>query len=125
MEARSSERIRAQPNVIDIQLEHAQYVAMNKNSGFGSSNTKLQQFSLLSPTDEDIMSRASALGVSLGGTPNKNFHGIESLKENETLRTLIMLKRIEAKDNVSKENKNTLHLTKLMSFLRIYLKRSN
>jgi hypothetical protein len=71
------------------------------------------------------MSRASTLGVSLGGTPNKISMWIESLKENDNLRTLIMLKIIEAKDNVSKENKNTLHLTKLMSFLRIYLKRSN
>jgi hypothetical protein len=94
---RTSERIRAQPNVDATQMERAMQNVNLKHDYATSGNEKASpSFALMS--DEDIIFKASRLGISLGKNDKEITKAIKSIKDVNVGRTLVpflkMLKSI-------------------------------
>jgi hypothetical protein len=98
---RSSDRISKQPNADLTQLERAQQRAQAKDQGSYSGTNLMSKFSVISISNDDFISRASKLGVSLGTSPSKISSTIDNIKGQDHKRTLIMLsKNLKEKENV-------------------------
>jgi hypothetical protein len=93
MAPRSSDQVRAQPNVDATQLERAVLLA-NKNNALDMSGTKSKSksmLSILSLSDDEIISRASKLGVSLGSSDTNQKKPANVIKKLESDRWVILL----------------------------------
>ena len=74
---RSSDRIRAQPLADATQLQRAIHLAQQRDSPGMLSNSKL---SFISITNDQIIARASRLGISLGESPSAISSSINLIK---------------------------------------------
>jgi biotin operon repressor len=92
-EVRSSERIRLQPNADAPQMERAQTLTQAKKAGSISGTSSHSRFSLASLSNDTFVSRAAKLGVSLGESSSKVSNMIQSIKDNDNKRTIIMLSK--------------------------------
>jgi hypothetical protein len=93
MAPRSSDRVRAQPNADATQLERAVLLA-NKKNALDMSDTKSKSksmLSILSLSDDEIISRASKLGVSLGSSDTDRKKSANIIKKLESDRRVILL----------------------------------
>jgi hypothetical protein len=75
-------------------VERAHQLAISKDLPGTSSVSK---YSLSSIPDNVILDRVDVLGVSLGSTNDKMSSTISNMKNNDNVRTLIMLKKSEEK----------------------------
>jgi hypothetical protein len=89
---RSSERIRSQPNAEASQMERAQKIAMQRDQAMDPGNNRFSRFTVASFSNESILAKASKLGVSLGSSPSQILESVNTLKEVDLQRTLVMLK---------------------------------
>jgi hypothetical protein len=89
---RSSERIRAQPNASDTQLERAMKVAEKHDIGLFEGNNHASRYTIASFDNDLISKRAAMLGVSLGSTSAEVGALIKLIKDLDLNRTMIMLK---------------------------------
>jgi hypothetical protein len=88
---RSSERIRAQPNSHATQMERAMLMAQRRDdNAYHGMSTPIKD-TVFSMSDAQILEKARALGVSLGGSSEEQFKSLKLLKDNELQRTLTML----------------------------------
>jgi hypothetical protein len=94
---RSSNRIRDQPNVDATQMERAQQQASARDPSSFSGKKNLNKFTLASFSDDVVVHRAAALGVSLGRTSCQVLQSIQLLKETDIQRNLFTLKRKDEK----------------------------
>jgi hypothetical protein len=94
---RSSDRIRQQLNADASQLNRAQGLAQKRDLALDSSNCRASKYTLSSFSHDDIVDRASKLGVNLGNSPSQILSSIDNLKDTDLQRTLIMLKKNEDK----------------------------
>jgi hypothetical protein len=105
VEVRSSDRIRAQPNADDTQLERAQRIAESKDNNSYKGINFISKYSLNSYTNKAVEETASRLGISLGRSPSEVENSIRKIKDNDFQRTLTVLKRNEERarvdDNIS------------------------
>jgi hypothetical protein len=96
---RSSERIRAQPNADISQLDRAVQIAQRRDDLQGQGNNLNTAFSILSVSENEIIDRASILGVSLGESPTQVSKSVGLIKEVEINRALTILKKnVQATD---------------------------
>jgi hypothetical protein len=107
LDARSSERIRLQENADDTQLERAQKLAKAKYVPSFPGTNVTSKFSLSSIPNDVFWQRAKILGLSLGNSTSQCAKSIESIKEVDNHRTLIMIqKNLDEVKNVDEPNKN-------------------
>jgi hypothetical protein len=94
---RSSNRIRDQPNADATQMERAQQQASARDPSSFSGKKHLNKFTLASFSDDVVVRRAAALGVSLGRTNSQVLQSVQLLKETDIQRNLFILKRKDEK----------------------------
>jgi hypothetical protein len=94
---RSSERIRAQPNADDTQMERAQKILHDRESCTERGTSFMSKFSFVSFPNDEVVARASRLGVSLGCSPSQVTSSVKKINDIDMLRTLVMLKKNEDK----------------------------
>jgi hypothetical protein len=98
---RSSERIRAQYNADDTQMEWAMHLAEAKNIGSFQGTNAHSKFFLHSISHDDIVARTLKLGVALGSSDCEVSNTIDEIKRSDANRTMIMLsKNIDEKMDV-------------------------
>jgi hypothetical protein len=90
---RSSNRIRDQPNADATQMERAQQQASARDPSSFSGKKHLNKFTLASFSNDVVVRRAAALGVSLGRTSSQVLQSVKLLKETNIQRNLFTLKR--------------------------------
>jgi hypothetical protein len=114
---RSSERIRSQFNADDTQMDRAMHRAELKNVGSYQGTDEHSKKNLHSISNDDIIVRTVKLGVSLGNSNSEIAQTIDSIKNCDTSRTLIMLsKNIDEKARaVDDTNLCTLEHSRLLS----------
>jgi hypothetical protein len=78
-EVRSSDRIRAQPNADDTQLERAQRLAQAKDHATSPGTNFINKYSLKYFTNEAVVATASKLGISLGKSPNEIEESVDKI----------------------------------------------
>jgi hypothetical protein len=100
-----SEHIRAQPTADLTQLERAKLRAGERDIGGDKGNAQ-SRFSIASIPNEVVVARAAKLGVSLGLSPSLIESSVNTMKEIDLQRTLVILKRNE--DNVRQDNGSDL-----------------
>jgi hypothetical protein len=88
---RSIERIRAQPNSDATQMERAMLMAQRRDDVAYHGMSTPTKDTVFSMSDAQILEKARALGVSLGGSSEEQFKSLKLLKDNELQRTLTML----------------------------------
>jgi hypothetical protein len=88
---RSSARIGAQATADHTQMERAMYAAQRRSDPSTTGLSKTTNASLLSFSPEQIISRATSLGVSLGNSKNEAIKSAKLILENEFSRSLTML----------------------------------
>jgi hypothetical protein len=115
--ARSSDRIRAQPNSDLTQLERAQALAQARNQLSPAGNAFVHKFSFHSMPTDLVVKTASKLGVSIGHSPSQINASVDLLKDIDLQRTLVMLKKSEDKISQDQEDPNSLviHEAKALS----------
>jgi hypothetical protein len=90
---RSSERIRAQYNADDTQMERAMHLAEAKNVGSFQGTNAHSKFFLHSISHDDIVARTLKLGVVLGSSDCEVSNTIDEIKRSDANRTMIMLSK--------------------------------
>jgi hypothetical protein len=90
---RSSERIRAQYNADDTQMERAMHLAEAKNIGSFQGTNAHSKFFLHSISHDDIVARTLKLGVALGSSDCEVSNTIDEIKRSDANRTMIMLSK--------------------------------
>jgi hypothetical protein len=114
LSVRASDRIRAQPNADDTQLEKAMQNASFRH-GFTAPGKILSKPSIVSLSNEDIVAKANRLGISFGKSKNEVLKAVESIKEVEVNRTLVILKKNVENQLNKDEGQNSLLTSKLSS----------
>jgi hypothetical protein len=114
LSVRASDRIRAQPNADDTQLERAMQNASFRH-GFTAPGKILSKPSIVSLSNEDIVAKANRLGISFGKSKNEVLKAVESIKEVEVNRTLVILKKNVENQLNKDEGQNSLLTSKLSS----------
>jgi hypothetical protein len=89
---RSSTRIASQPNADMTQLEKAMLNSKLRNS-LGSGMSQSPKYSILSISDDEILDKATRLGVSLGSSIQVAKNSIQCLKDKESERLLTILQK--------------------------------
>jgi hypothetical protein len=89
---RSSDRLRAQPNADATQLERAMMIAQQRNNLHTQGTTLDTHSSFYTFSDEDIISRAKILGISMGSNSKSERAAAQLIKETEKQRVLTFLK---------------------------------
>jgi hypothetical protein len=90
---RSSGRLRAQPNADASQLERAMLIAQRRDDLQEQGTSLPRNLSLLAFSDEDIVEKASSLGVSMGSSKKSGISAAKLIKENELQRALTILNK--------------------------------
>jgi hypothetical protein len=111
---RSSERIRAQPNASDTQLERAIKVAEKRDLGLFEGNNHASRYTIASFDNDLISKRAATLGVSLGSTSAEVGASIKLIKDLDLNRTMIVLKNNLDK-KLNEEDESSMVLDKANS----------
>jgi hypothetical protein len=88
---RSSARIGAQATADHTQMERAMYATQRRSDPSATGLSKTTDTSLLSFSPEQIISRATSLGVSLGNSKNEAIKSAKLILDNEFSRSLTML----------------------------------
>jgi hypothetical protein len=101
---RSSDRLRAQPFADATQLDRAMMIAQRRDDFFGQGTNLNKKFSLLSFIEEEIMHRASRIGVSLGEYENTKLVAARLIQDNEIQRSLVMLKNNDSNLDLFEDN---------------------
>jgi hypothetical protein len=70
-------------------------IAQQRDQALYSGTAFVLEFSISSIPDEVVVARAETLGVSLGKSPSQVVNSINSIKDIDIQRTLVMLKRNE------------------------------
>jgi hypothetical protein len=110
---RSSDRIRAQPNADDTQLQRAQRLAQAKDHATSPGTNFINKYSLKSFSNEVVVATASKLGISLGKSPNEIEESVDKIKNLDIQRTLTILKKNEEKAKQNTEDASSFVLNKL------------
>ena len=92
---RSSARIRAQPNADATQMDRAKLRAKEKDFDYSGTDL-IHEFTIASLSNDEVVARATKLGVSLGKSPSQIENSVDLLKDVDLNRTLIMLKKKDA-----------------------------
>jgi hypothetical protein len=103
---RSSGQLRAQPNYDATQLERATMVAQKRDAMPVIGKPLTQPTTLSSFSDDQIIERATSLGVSLEKSNSESFATVKLILDIEKGRTLTML---EIKDQMANENDLVLY----------------
>ena len=111
-DVRTSERIRAQPNADKPQLERAQAYAQAKDDILYSGTRIPSKFTFASIPNDVVAARASKLGISLGSSASEVSKSIESIKDIDLNKTLIMLKNKKEALDKQDDNQNSFILRK-------------
>jgi hypothetical protein len=90
---RSSDRLRAQPFADATQMERAMMIAQRRDDLLSQGTNLNKNFSLLSFSQEEIVQKASRIGVSLGGNEKSRLAAAKLIQDNEIQRSLVMLKK--------------------------------
>ncbi|KAM0838716.1 hypothetical protein ACQ4PT_060784 [Festuca glaucescens] len=111
---RASDRIRAQPNADATQMERAMQ-NVNLRQDYASPGNGKSKPSLSSLYDDDIIVKASRLGISLGKNKKEVSKAVKSIKDVDFNRTLVILKK-NVEDQLDKEEgQNSLLTSKISS----------
>jgi hypothetical protein len=108
--------IHAQPNTDATQLERAMQ-NVNLRHDFTSPGNGKSKFSFASLTAEDILSKASRLGISLGKNKNEALEAAISIKEVDVNRTLVILKKIVDTSLDKEEGESSLLTSKFSNLI--------
>jgi hypothetical protein len=92
---RSSGRLQAQPNVDATQMERAMALAQRRDNMMAQGTNLNNKFSILSFSNDEIINRASRIGVFLGETDVARRASAQIIKDNEMHRSLVILKKKE------------------------------
>jgi hypothetical protein len=114
MSVRASDRIRAQPNADATQMERAMQNA-NFRHDFTAPGKVPSKPSIVALSNEDIVAKANRLGISFGKSKNEVLKAVESIKEVEVNRTLVILKKNVENQLNKDEGQNSLLTSKLSS----------
>ncbi|KAM0915235.1 hypothetical protein ACQ4PT_010998 [Festuca glaucescens] len=114
LSVRASDRIRAQPNADATQMERAMQ-NVNFRHDFTSPGNGKSKLSIASLSDEDILVKASHLGISLGKNKKEVLKAVESIKEVNVNRTLVILKKNVEAQLDKEEGQNSLLTSKFSS----------
>jgi hypothetical protein len=93
---RSSEWLRAQPLADATQIERAMWLAQRRDGPPCPGTDFVSSNSVLNFSTDEICSRASRMGVSLGESSGCKAASIKLLKDTELERSLTMLKKVES-----------------------------
>ena len=99
----SSARIRSQPNAEDTQLGRAVALAQRRDLPQGTDLNP--SFSILSFSDEQVIQRAAALGVSLGSSHQERINSAKMIKNSDLHRTIHILEK-----NITSSREDGPHL---------------
>jgi hypothetical protein len=114
LSARASDRIRAQPNADATQMERAMQNISHEHD-FNSPGNDKHKPSLASLYDEDILVKASRLGISLGKNKHEVLKAVESIKEVDVNRNLLILNKNVDAHLHKEEGQNSLLTSKFSS----------
>jgi hypothetical protein len=92
LSVRATDMIRAQPNADATQMERAMQ-NVNSRHDFPSPGNGKFKHSITSLSNEEIVSKASRLGISMGKNKGEALKAAESIEEVDVNRTLVILKK--------------------------------
>jgi hypothetical protein len=110
---RSSDRIRAQPNADDTQLQRAQRLAQAKDHATSPGTNFINKYSLKSFSNEVVVATASKLGISLGKSLIEIEESVDKIKNLDIQRTLTILKKNEEKARQNTEDTSSFLLNEM------------
>jgi hypothetical protein len=108
MGLRSSERLKAQPMADATQMERAMLLAQRRDEPVCSGTAPTNPYSVLNFSDDDILSRAADMGVSLGVSAESKLGSIKLIKDTEVHRSLTLLKKTESTSESNIADPNNL-----------------
>jgi hypothetical protein len=111
---RTSDRIRAQPNADATQMERAMQNLSQRFDPISSGNDN-HKASLTSLSDEDILAKASRLGISLGKNKHEVLKAVQSIKEVDVNQSLVILKKNVNTQLNKEEGHDSLLISKFSS----------
>jgi hypothetical protein len=117
LSVRASDRIRAQPNADATQMERAMQNISHRHDLISTGNDKHKP-SLASLSDEDILVKASRLGISLGKNSNEVAKAVQSIKEVDVKQSLFILKKNVDAQLHKEEGQNSMLISKFSSLTR-------
>jgi hypothetical protein len=91
MGMRSSDRLRAQPNADATQMERAMMIAQKRDDFQTQGTQTATTFSFSKFSDEQIIDRAKAIGVSMGNDLKSRLLAAKLIKNTEKERCLTFL----------------------------------
>jgi hypothetical protein len=91
MGLRSSNRLRAQPNADDTQMERAMMIAQKRDNVQTQGTPSSNKHSFYSFSDEQIIDKAKSIGISLGDTLESRLKSARLVKDIEKQRTVTFL----------------------------------
>ena len=109
-ELRSSNRIRSQPNSAATQMERAQQVLQAKNSNACTGISQFSKYSIKFIPHDVFVAKVNVLGASLGNSHDLVDETVNSMKEPDYDRTLIVLKKKEENIFLEKEKQRCVAL---------------
>jgi hypothetical protein len=111
---RASDRIRAQPNADATQMERVMQNISQRHDLTSSGNDN-HKSSLSSLSDEDILAKASRLGISLGKNRHEVLKAVQSIKEVDVNQSLVILKKNVNTQLNKEEGHDSLLISKFSS----------
>jgi hypothetical protein len=90
---RSSAHISSQPDADMSQMERAMRVAQLRNTPASPGTKQIPKFSILSFSDDEVVDRASRLGISMGNSVDEVLSSVWGIKNLEEARTLTIKKK--------------------------------
>jgi hypothetical protein len=93
---RSSDRLRAQSHADATQLERAMMLAQRRDELLSQGTAPSTKYLVLKFSNDDILSRASGMGVSLGVSLDSKLKSVKIIKDTELQRSLPILKKAES-----------------------------
>jgi hypothetical protein len=114
LSVQASDMIRAQPNADATQMERAMQNISHIHDLISTGNDKHKP-SLASLSDEDILVKASRLGISLGKNSNEVLKAVQSIKEVDVKQSLVILKKNVDAQLHKEEGQNSMLISKFSS----------